>query len=141
MAGHFILKSISQSDLNVATGAPLQAHWSNLQHGEVGWTQESEATLTNALSGNAIGNRNTLPPHRYLMVNGGPDDNAIKFLRGAGWADSLVRPSSDGLGLVALCPQATIEWNAGRKNEALVAQALHGNVSIEVYYQSGYKIG
>jgi hypothetical protein len=36
--------------------------------------------------------------------------------------------------MVGLSPAATVEWAAGRKADALLAQIRHGATSVEVYY-------
>lgn len=134
MAGHFILKSITFSDLQVAR--QMGGTWSTLQHGYVGWTRESTRVLGQALSGQAIGNRDGLPPHRYLQFSAGNGDRIEEYLKGAGWADGLIRPDSPGLGLRALIAAAAATW-PGNKNLALVAQRQHGSISVEVYYLGG----
>ena len=139
MAGHFLLNSITQSDHNVAlqqTGVSYSA----LQHANVGWTLQSRQTFINVLNGIGIGNRNNLPPHRYLQIGAAPIAETISYLRGAGWVDLLTRPNTPGFGLRALTGPAQIAWNAGNKAEALITQVNHGNVSIEIYYTSGYEM-
>ena len=138
MAGHFVLRSITNSDLVMAQQRGCQ--WSALQHGGVGWTPASRAVLTTALT-QGIHDRSGLPPHRYLQfgpfgadgVNGGI---LRPYLQGAGWADGLVRPN---MGLRGLVPAAAALWprNLGA---AMVAQADAGATSIEIYYTSGYEI-
>lgn len=139
MAGHFILKNLVQSDLDVARrkGGSL----STREHAAIGWTAASAAVLTTALTGNAIPNRNGLPPHVYLQFNAtSPDDATDTYLKGCGWADQLIRPAGAGLGLRALATEADAAWQRGDKNRALALQANHGAISIEIYHQSGLRV-
>ncbi|WP_058044448.1 hypothetical protein [Streptomyces roseifaciens] len=135
MAGHFILKSISNSDLTIATSKG--AAWSPLQHANVGWNAASRAVLSKALSGQSIGNRDGLPPHRYLESKVSTGPTLEKYLRSAGWADLLIRPASPGLGLRELSPKAKAAWDRGDRTGALVEQFLHGTATVEVYYING----
>jgi hypothetical protein len=137
MSGHFILKSISSTDISLATSKG--ATWSDVQHADIGWTVTSRQTLTNAFGNVAIPNRDNLPPHRYLSFSfGSPHQVALQdFLRMVSWADSLVRPTGAGLELRNLAAAAQVPWAAGRHNEALVNQFQNGTVTIEVYYISG----
>ncbi|WP_329127030.1 hypothetical protein OG727_04670 [Streptomyces caniferus] len=135
MAGHFILSSITNSD--IALAGQKGANWSALQHAAIGWNTASRAVLTNALNGQPIGNRDGLPPHRYLESKASTGPTLEKYLRGAGWADMLIRPNSTGLGLRELSPKARAAWDRGDRTGALVEQFLHGTATIEVYYISG----
>ncbi|CAM5545246.1 hypothetical protein [Streptomyces abikoensis] len=135
MAGHFILKSISNTDLTIATSK--KATWSPLQHGNIGWNTASRAVLSNALAGRPIGNRDGLPPHRYLEAKVSAGSELEKYLRSAGWADLLIRPASQGLGLRELSPKAKAAWDRGDRTGALVEQFLHGTATVEVYYING----
>ncbi|MFI2188086.1 hypothetical protein [Streptomyces sioyaensis] len=135
MAGHFILSSITTSDLAIAR--QKGATWSVLQHATVGWNTASRAVLSKALSGQAIGNRDGLPPHRYLECKASVGATLETYLRGAGWADLLLRPNSAGLGLRELSTKAAAAWARGDRTATLVEQFLHGTASIEVYYISG----
>ena len=135
MAGHFILKNITTSDLHMAIGPVLQATWSAPAHLNVGWTDQSRGVLQTALSGGAIANRNFIPPHSYLMIPHVVGQKGREmYLRGCGWGELLERPSSVGLGLRALTPKAALAFAQGDTNGALALQALHGGVSIETYY-------
>ncbi|QRN93497.1 hypothetical protein JRI60_30465 [Archangium violaceum] len=137
MAGHFILKNISTTELAIAQATPYNCAWSALQHANVGWTTASRLVLTNALAGVGIGNRDGLPPHRYLNLQDNIATDVAKFhayLRGASWVERLVRPNSAGLGLRALAGPAATHWAAGRVADAVIAQLATGPVSIEIYY-------
>lgn len=138
MAGHFLLQSISQSDVNTIC-AQIGARISARQHANVGWTAKSQATLNRILHDELIPNRNNLPPHVYLQVDS-RDAAAMGLLRGAGWTDRLRRPASAGFGLRALCEAAQQCWDAGDYAGALAAQVAHGSVSIEIYYMSGMRV-
>ncbi|WP_405842366.1 hypothetical protein OG528_28990 [Streptomyces platensis] len=127
MAGHFILKSITTPDL--ATALDKSATWSVLQHKDVGWTAASRAVLTRALGGQAIGNRDGLPPHRYLECKASAGEKLEEYLKRAGWADLLLRPNSAGLGLRVLSTKAAAAWARGDRNGALVEQFLHGTAA------------
>ncbi|QLE72065.1 hypothetical protein FGW37_11025 [Streptomyces rectiverticillatus] len=135
MAGHFILRSITNSDLTIATSKG--ATWSALQHGSIGWNTASRAVLSKALAGQPIGNRDGLPPHRYLESKASVGATLEKYLRSAGWAGQLIRPASAGLGLRELSPKAKAAWDRGDHTGALVEQFLHGTATVEVYYISG----
>lgn len=155
MAGNFILKSITQSDLSTAIRFP-HIRWSGTAHlaGALinpsrptgprfaGWTVTTRQALTDALGNRNLPNRESLPPHRYLEIDGWSrlDDAEKAYVRGAGWADSLVYPSGTGLGLKALNGDVLTAWNTGNKNKALEEALKQGNVSIEVYYQSGIEM-
>ncbi len=149
MAGHFVLKSITSSDLVTAQGKGCT--WSGLAHGvgavnapghpaHTGWNTATKQNLTLAL-GAGVANRNGLPPHRYLGF--GPfganvANNPLRdYIKGAGWASQVVRPA---MGLVALCPAAAAAWLADDKDAAVLAQADFGATSIEIYYLSGYEM-
>jgi len=156
MAGNFILTSITQSDLMVAIKFP-HISWSispahkkdspvnpNNPQGEkfAGWTSETRTVLSKALNNEDIGSREGLPPHRYLEIRSWAalTDKEQYYIKGSGWADNLVYPNSQGLGLKALKPKATFEWGRGNKTEALVEMLKVGDVSIEIYYQSGLEM-
>ena len=97
-------------------------------------------------SGVAIGNRNLIPPHKYLgFPPGAPAAGlAAQLLADKyGWITGLERPVNAGFGVVALCPAAAAAWNAGQsgyKYDALVAQITHGATSVEVYYLGSKEI-
>jgi hypothetical protein len=146
MAGHFVLNSITVSDLT--TAQMKGCAWSALQHvgGTArpnppggtypGWTQVGQVTLAAALGPAGIGARDNLPPHRYLQF--GPiqeGHDPFDYIRGAGWADSVKRPPS--MGLRQLADEAQAAWNAGNAGRAVFLQARHGQVSVEVYYLAG----
>ncbi|MBK8974780.1 MAG: hypothetical protein IPM29_02535 [Planctomycetes bacterium] len=140
MAGHFILRSITTSDVTVAKtkGGTISA----VQHANVGWTPNSEAALKAALAGQNIPNRDNLPPHVYLQFQPTTaGSNIDTYLNGAGWADTVERPNCAGLGLRALCAQAQTAWNQGNKSRAVALQAQHGAISVEIYFQAGTRIG
>jgi len=156
MAGNFILKSITQSDLVTATNF-LHISWSTSPahkkgtpidpgnpHGAIfaGWTPETRKVLSNALNGINIGNREGLPPHRYLEIKAWQtlNDKEQYYVSGAGWAENLVYPTTSGLGLKALAPLARADWAQGNKNQALIEMLKIGGVSIEVFYQSGMEM-
>jgi hypothetical protein len=155
MAGNFILKSITQSDLSTAIRFP-HIRWSDTAHRQgtlinpaqpqgarfPGWTVTTRQTLSNALANVAIGNRQNLPPHRYLEISAWAqlNDDEKGYVRGAGWADSLVYPNGAGLGLKAMTGAVLTAWNLGNKNQALEEALKQGNVSIEVFYQSGMEM-
>lgn len=149
MAGHFVLRSITNSDL--VTAQSKGCGWSGLAHGpgaqnapgnpaHAGWTIASRQNLSAAFNA-GVPNRNGLPPHRYLtfgpIANIPPGNPLWLYIVGAGWASQLVRPN---MGLAALAPAATAAWNGGDKDGALLAQAQHGNTSIEIYYIGGYEM-
>jgi hypothetical protein len=149
MAGHFVLNSITTSDLTVAQGQGCT--WSALAHGlgapnapglpnHPGWNDTTRQNLSTALN-NGVANRNGLPPHRYLgfgaFGNNVPPNPLREYIRGAGWASNVTRPA---MGLVALCPAAQAFWNAGEKEAAVLAQADFGATSIEVYYVAGQEM-
>ncbi|MFG2532151.1 hypothetical protein [Streptomyces sp. NPDC048516] len=135
MAGHFILRSITNSDITLA--GQKGANWSALQHANIGWHTASRDVLSRALNGQPIGNRDGLPPHRYLESKVSTGPTLEKYLRGASWADLLIRPDSTGLGLRELSPKARGAWDRGDRTGALVEQFLHGTATVEVYYISG----
>ncbi|MEU8685265.1 hypothetical protein [Streptomyces sp. NPDC048611] len=135
MAGHFILSSITNSD--IALAVQKGANWSAVQHADIGWNTASRDVLSKALNGQPIGNRDGLPPHRYLESKFSTGPTLEKYLRGAGWADTLIRPDSAGLGLRELSPKARAAWDRGDRTAALVEQFLHGTATVEVYYISG----
>jgi hypothetical protein len=155
MAGNFILKSITQSDLMTAIRFP-HFRWSDTAHRQgslinpsqpqgarfPGWTAATRQTLSNALANIAIPNRQNLPPHRYLEIDtwGPLNDDEKNYARGAGWADSLVYPTGAGVGLKAMTGAVLTAWNLGNKNQALEEALKQGNVSIEVFYQSGLEM-
>ncbi|MBP0481361.1 hypothetical protein [Sagittula salina] len=140
MAGHFLLPSLPYTELYAAQTLAA-ARWSGRAHAAVGWNQASEAVLTAAINGGNIGNRNGLPPHRYLQFDAEPNlsEDATRYFNFASWVDALTRPASIGLGLRALCPAAQQSWPHD-KSRALREQIAHGDVSVEVYYLSGIKI-
>ncbi|GAA2343378.1 hypothetical protein OHT20_09805 [Streptomyces caniferus] len=139
MAGHFILRSITTSDLNLAR--QKGATWSaKAEHADVGWTAASRKVLSDALAGKPIGSRAGLPPHRYLECKFSVGAALEAYLRGAGWADLLVRPDSVGLGLRQLSTAAESAWKRGDKNGALVEQFRHGTATVEVYYVDGLEM-
>ncbi|MFJ9609042.1 hypothetical protein ACIRS1_22150 [Kitasatospora sp. NPDC101176] len=148
MAGHFILNNILRSDLDDAQ--THSATWGNIQHAEVGWTEQSRKVLVRALNSQSIPgdpephNRAGLPPHRYLQwdkTNGDPDAIA-RWLSGlrADWVDKmkLLRPTGDGLGLTGLCSDAQAAWAAGKINGAISAQFAQGHsLILEIYHLGG----
>ncbi|MHB1493963.1 MAG: hypothetical protein ACYCUY_00725 [Acidithiobacillus sp.] len=148
MAGHFILWSISPSDINNMLGNPPAGRISPLQHigGQVinannpivtyqGWNLVSRAELArirNSFQGLTGGVRTLLPPHRYMEFDA---NTLVGFDRTAYWINDLYRPSPGlNFGLTALCQNAANFWNAGKKYDALIAQNQIGSVSIEYYY-------
>ncbi len=136
MAGYYLLRSITFSDLMTAL-EKLSATWSDLQHSDVGWTPKSYQVLTTALKGQDIGNRDNLPPHRYLQIKGENPlaDKKKQYLRAAAWVDQLERPASPGLGLRKLTGGAG-KWPAD-KAESLIQQVQTGSVSVEIYFLGG----
>lgn len=147
MSGHFVLKSIGASDQ--AIGIMKGARWSEIQHSpHPGWNAVTRNTLSQALQDQDIGDRNLLPPHRYLEFSPGryntvaEHDEAERYLRGAGWADSLIRPSH--MDLTNLSANAAAAWGNGvhstRPNDALAEQFRHGAASVEIYYVGGEEI-
>ncbi len=151
MSGHFILKSLTDSDLRVSTNFP-GIHWGDDLSHEAGgangdgvfpgWTDASVAELSKALSGQDIANRNNLPPHRYLMINAhaGLSDKAQTYVKWANWADNLLRPTGQGLGLKTLTKAAALIWGQEDKGGALLEQCKAGTVHVEVYYRGGYRM-
>lgn len=151
MAGNFILKSITASDLIIATRFP-HIKWSGTAHkqGDLagdgsrfpGWTPATRDLLKQALSNHNIANRNLLPPHRYLEIETWAklDDKEKSYINGAGWTSSLEYPLGQGLGLKALTGQVLAKWNAKDKTGALVEALKQGDVSIEVYYHGGLEL-
>jgi hypothetical protein len=148
MAGHFILKSLTMSDL--ATAQTKGCTWSALQHtggtarpnppggNYPGWNLLGRLTLTTGLGAAGIGARDNLPPHRYLQF--GPiaaGFDPYLYIQGAGWADNVVRPN---MGLRQLAVGAQGAWNAGDPGRAVFLQAQVGAVSIEVYYLAGVEV-
>ena len=137
MAGHFLVWGIAQADITWCTQHYANSTWGTIQHQAVGWNAGSRAVLQNVKNGIGIGNRNGLPPHRYLEFPGG-EPSAVQRQRllsnDALWTLNMERPNVPGLGLTALCPAAEVEWAEGRKRQALFAQITHGATSIEVYY-------
>ncbi len=154
MAGNFILKSITQSDLLEAIRFE-GITWSETLHhakdtpidpsspnGEqfAGWTDQTRNTLKQALQGNqTITDRSYLPPHRYLEIvpwqSLGKD--AQNYVTTAGWGENLIRPDIPGLRLKEMTEDANNQWINERKNDAMVTQLKKGGISIEVYYISG----
>jgi|SRR4051794_20026183 hypothetical protein len=147
MAGHFVLRSITTSDLAVAQTKGCT--WSALQHrggtarpvppggNYPGWNALGSLTLTTAL-GAGIAARDDLPPHRYLQF--GPilaGFDPYSYIQGAGWADLVVRPN---MGLRALTALAQTAWNNGNLGQAVFLQAQAGAVSVEIYYVAGVGI-
>lgn len=156
MAGNFILSSITQSDLDTAKAQKGITFSSTAAHNKgmpvnpdkpagakfAGWTHETRAELTTALAGEPIPNREKLPPHRYLEIatwKSLPKETQ-DYVSGAGWVENLRRPRGAGLGLKSLSTIAETDWNAGRKTAAFLETLQKGNVSIEIYYQSGYEM-
>jgi hypothetical protein len=137
MAGHFVLRSISQSDLVMAQ--QMGCGWSALMHDPVGWTPASRAELSLAFGAGLPGNRDGLPPHRYLQF--GPFGVNVSDLRSyiavAGWADTVIRPN---MGLTGLNPAAQQRWNGRDPGGAVLEQAIAGATSVEIYYLSGYEM-
>ncbi len=137
MSGHFVLKSITASDQAVAVSKG--AAWGAIQHSpQPGWNAQSRQVLSQALQNQNIGNRAGLPPHRYLQFsynNADMRDAAEQYLKGAGWADSLIRPSF--MSLRALTPAATVAWGRPDPNQALLKQFQNGDAIVEIYYLSG----
>ena len=150
MAGQFVLWKMPPQVLATYTGIP-GVGWTGLAHAArtpsgvvgvdfAGWTVQTSAELNRVRSGVAIGNRNNLPPHRYLTFPPGQPGLALATqlqLDKYGWLTDLERPVNVGFGLVALCPAAAAIWNAGQtayRHDALIAQITHGATSIEVYY-------
>lgn len=156
MAGNFILKSITQSDLHAATRFSNISWSASAAHKKgdlidpknpngkkfLGWVCNTRDVLKDALLGKNIVNREGLPPHRYLEIKNWNilSDQEKLYIQGAGWAESLVYPGVTGLGLKSLNALATIEWNKSNKNQALIEMLKVGHVSIEVYYQSGLEM-
>lgn len=146
MAGQFVVWRMSMDDINnfiinfpgtVWTGLAHQAGQINGAGGVFpGWTPASRALLNQVRDGRGgIGNRNGLPPHRYLQIPGGaPTQVQIDYLWTCYWVNDLVRPSDPGFGIVNLAPAAALAWNNGKKVDSLVAQITHGATSIEAYY-------
>lgn len=139
MAGHFILRNISTADLAIAQSR--RATWSaKAEHANVGWNAASRDVLARALRGQPIGSRAGLPPHRYLECKFSAGTALETYLRGAAWADQLVRPGSAGLGLRQLCPSAAAAWQRGDRTGALVEQFRHGTATMEIYYTNGLEM-
>jgi hypothetical protein len=154
MAGHFVLKSITVSDLYAAIQQGCT--WSGLAHqggtarpippggNFPGWNQVGRQALTDALSGAGILNRNDLPPHRYLQfgpIQAGPiqaGPGLYDYIRGAGWAENVVRPD---MGLRLLSPLASNAWTNNNFSDAVFLQAQHGATSVEIYYIAGTQMG
>lgn len=147
MAGHFILKSITVSDLSTARSKPGitlsdLVHVAGTRQGNdapfQGWTKETRDELTRALGNQEIADRKKLPPHRYLVISSASHNaETSTYLTGAGWVESMIRPTGAGLGLSALSRDAQSLWAAGNKVGALLTQCCQGNVSIEIYYIAG----
>ncbi len=146
MAGRYVVKRITQDDIDrTMTQFPL-AVWSGLAHaagvanggGGVfqGWTAQSRADLSVIFTGAGnLADRNNLPPHRYLQLPPGVWTAAqTDYIYSAYWPNDLHRPSSAGFGVVGLSPLASAEWQSGQKRESLRQQCIAGPVSIEVYY-------
>jgi hypothetical protein len=144
VAGHFVLRSITVSDLTVAQQKGCT--WSALQHpagvarpvppggNYPGWNALGQLTLTTALGAGILA-RDDLPPHRYLQF--GPiaaGFDPYSYIQGAGWADRVQRPN---MGLRALSAAAQLAWNAGDPGRAVFLQAQAGAVSVEIYYIAG----
>lgn len=150
MAGHFVLSSITISDLQTAISKGCV--WSPLMHAQganigdhrpgarfPGWTEGSRELLRRGLTEGLVGARDNLPPHRYLRFGPiAPDENTplSAYIKNAGWAETVTRPN---LGLVELCSAANALFPAN-PGGAVMAQARHGAVSIEVYYVSGTRM-
>jgi len=142
MAGHYLLKNIDYQEIITATNNGLG--WSALAHaqgtigggGHVfgGWNSVTRNTLTQAIGGAALPNRNLLPPHRYLTIPPAPGGAIQNYLAIADWVDRLTHPNGMGL---AVLGAGLAAWNAGNNAASILAQAAAGAVSIEVYYISG----
>lgn len=153
MAGHFLLKSISTDEKNAIIAGFTGTTWSATAHvagtangaGGVfpGWNEGSRLTLGHAFAGIAIGNRNNLPPHKYLQFPGtaAPTPAQLTAIHKSNDLREITHPDDAGLGLRALCAAALTEWNAGKKLAALIAQIMHGATSIEIYYLGKQEIG
>jgi hypothetical protein len=151
VAGNFVLKSITASDLIIATRHP-HIKWSTTAHkkGDIdgtgkpfqGWTPDTREVLRKALQGQAIPNRNLLPPHRYLEIEtwNKLSEDEKRYVTMTSWADSMEYPLGQGLGLKALTGQVQAKWVARDKNGALIEALKTGDVSIEVYYHGGIEI-
>ena len=155
MPGHFVMWKISrdiwatyQALAGVTIQPPLAtppAHAQGVANGAggvfPGWTVQSSAELGTARGGHQLGNRNNLPPHRYLSLPAGAPAAGLAAQLLAdkyGWITELERPRGFGLTNLAGAPNAAqASWNSGAsgyKYDALLAQMLFGPVSIEVYY-------
>jgi hypothetical protein len=151
VAGNFILKSITASDLIIATRHP-HIKWSTTAHkkGDLdgdgkpfqGWTPDTREVLRKALQGMAIANRNLLPPHRYVQIETWIKLNDVEknYVTMAAWVESMEYPAGAGLGLKALTGQVLAKWQARDKNGALIEALKTGDASIEVYYHGGIEI-
>jgi hypothetical protein len=137
MAGHFLLYSIEESERDQCLAEYGNSRWGELEHHTVEWNGASRGVLQRVRDRLPIENRAGLPPHRYLSFPAGqPTGEKAKFLfsYATEWILKMQRPATNGLGLRTLCPAAMVEWDLGRKREALAAQISHGTTSIEVYY-------
>jgi hypothetical protein len=166
MAGQFVLWQISLDTWNtyialagMTVAPPIgqpPAHAAGAANGAggvfAGWNAATGNQITLVKNGHHLGNRDNLPPHRYLVFPPGAPAAALGAQMLAdrfGWIKDLERPG--GMGLVNLAvaagpaapagaasPQAI--WNAGGssyKYDALLAQMLTGPVSVEIYYKGG----
>jgi hypothetical protein len=118
-----------------------------------GWNAATGNQIALVKNGHHLGNRDNLPPHRYLVFPPGAPAAALSAQMIAdkfGWIKDLERPG--GMGLVNLAvaagpaapagaasPQAI--WNAGgssyKYDALLAAQMLTGPVSVAIYYKGG----
>ncbi|MDX8130258.1 hypothetical protein QLH52_23410 [Methylomonas sp. OY6] len=157
MAGHFILMDISEQELEDIQNAWLSdknnvpvldglAHSAGTDNGVggrfPGWTVGSRATLATAMSGQPIGNRSGLPPHKYIGFGVGQIGiNAANYImknyQQSGWVTRLERP--DNMGLSVLHDSARGDWPTN-KAKAFAKQVKANGVSIEVYKFEGNEI-
>lgn len=152
MAGHYVLTSISQSEL-INTLYSNQIFLSDTQHrrGEPvnpknnrsplfkGWCVETRQTLEKALNNQTIQDRENIPPHNYIHIEcwSKLNENAKSRIRNADWTDRLKVLSGPGFRSKPLSDISSHEFNKNNKSLSLIEQLKQGSVSVEIYYFSG----
>lgn len=165
MAGHFLIWRMPQSvlDTYLTLGCHIlppanqpPAHQAGVANGNggvfQGWNANSSNELSRARDGHAIGNRDNLPPHRYLELPAGQPSLALAaqlLTDKEKWIAQLERPSTMGLPALSVTvvpvygtsPRSI--WGSAASDyrfHALVAQMHTGPVSIEYYYVGNNRV-
>lgn len=130
MAGHFLLRNVSQMNLVEATVQGGGKVSKDNFHTDI----HATAILSDVLRGASIGNRDDLPAHFYLEFHPGSEG----YLARASWVDYLMIPVSPGFGAKSLCADARTRWAGGDKRGAIITQCKTGRAIVEIYFVDGY---